>query len=107
MSQFITLKKGCSFQKGLAHAKKRSAYYEEGILLDVAAEISTTLLNNKITVSALAHRLNFTPEYLTKILRGHRSISLTTAARIAFAMGMEWKCNLIPINNQENTNGKI
>jgi hypothetical protein len=91
---------GYSFQKALAEAQTRLDYYEEGVLLDVAHELSKAMRRKKVTVSALAHLLDGTPASITRILRGHKSVSLKTITKIAFALGMKWEFTLVPIKKK-------
>ncbi|MBA4386487.1 MAG: hypothetical protein C0404_00820 [Verrucomicrobia bacterium] len=54
----------------------------------------------KITRSELARRLNVSPAYITKVLRGHANLSLESLAKLAFALDLKWECILIPKNAQ-------
>lgn len=91
---------GYSFQKGLARAKKRLAYHEEGLFLDVATRVIDAMENRGITRSDLARRLGVNPAYITKILHGHANLSLESLAKVAFAMDMRWECLMVPAGSQ-------
>jgi transcriptional regulator with XRE-family HTH domain len=96
MNTIVRVKGGYSFSKGLERAKTRLAYYEEGLFIETAARIIEAMENQDVTRSELARRLNVSPAYITKILRGHANLSLESLAKLAFALGLKWECVLIP-----------
>lgn len=100
MNTIVRKKGGYSFQKGLAQARKRLAYHEEGLFLDVAARVIDAMENRRITRSELARRMGVNPAYITKILRGHANLSLESLAKVAFAMGLKWECILLSADAQ-------
>jgi len=87
---------GYSFTKGLERAKTRLAYYEEGLLVETAARIIDAMERRGVTRSELACRMEVSPAYVTKILRGHANLSLESLAKVAFALDLKWECLLIP-----------
>lgn len=96
MNTIVPSKGRYSFTKGLARAKTRPAYYEEGLFLDVASRIIDIMDAHGVTRSELARRLNVSPAYITKMLRGHANLSLESLAKVAYAIGFKWECVLIP-----------
>ena len=100
MNTIVRKKGGYSFQKGLARAKKRLAYHEEGLFLDVATRVIDAMENRGISRSDLARRLGVNPAYITKILHGHANLSLESLAKVAFAMGLKWECILLSTDVQ-------
>ena len=100
MNTIVKKTGGYSFQKGLAKAKKRLAYHEEGLFLDVASRVIDAMENRRITRSDLARRLGVNPAYITKILHGHANLSLESLAKVAFAMGLKWECILLSADAQ-------
>jgi transcriptional regulator with XRE-family HTH domain len=100
MNTIVKESGGYSFHKGLARAKTRSAYYEEGLLIDIAARVIDAMEKNGITRSDLARRLKVSPSYITKVLRGHANMSLESLAKIAFVMDLKWECIMVPVDAQ-------
>lgn len=98
MNRIIRVKGGYDFQKELEESKKHLAYYEEGLLVDVAARVVDAMENSGVTRSELARRLNVSPAYVTKILRGHANLSLESLAKVAFALDLKWECLLVSKN---------
>lgn len=96
MNTIVREKDSYGFLKGLERAKTRLAYYEEGLFIDVAARVIDAMENRDVTRSELARRLNVSPAYITKVLRGHANLSLESLAKLAFALDLKWECILIP-----------
>lgn len=96
MNKIVHEKGGYSFAKALDRAKSRLAYYEEGLFVETAARIIGAMENCGVTRSELARRLNVSPAYVTKVLRGHANLSLESLAKLAFALDLKWECILIP-----------
>ena len=86
---------GYSFAKGLERAKTRLSYYEEDLLVETAARIIDAMERRGVTRSELARRMEVSPAYVTKILRGHANLSLESLAKVAFALDMKWEFRLI------------
>ena len=99
-SEIVRGKGGYNFTKAHAEAKKHLAYYEEGLFIDIAARVIDAMEARGITRSDLARRLDVSPAYITKILRGHANLSLESLAKLAFALDLKWECILIPKNAQ-------
>ena len=96
MSKCVHKNSGYSFAKGLARAKTRLAYYQEGLFVETAARIIDAMESRGVSRSALARKLKVSPSYITKILRGHENMGLETMAKLAFALDLKWECILIP-----------
>ena len=99
-NEIVRIKGGYDFTKAHVEARKHLAYYEEGLVLDVAARVIDTMEARRITRSDLARRLAVSPAYITKVLRGQANLSLESLAKLAFALDLKWECVLIPINAQ-------
>jgi transcriptional regulator with XRE-family HTH domain len=95
-SEIVRVKGGFDYTKAHAEAQKRLAYYEEGLVVDVAARVIDAMEARSVTRSELARRLDVSPAYITKILRGHANLSLESLAKVAFALDLKWECVLIP-----------
>lgn len=100
MNNIIKKNKNFSFNKNLKKARKNAEYYEEDMLLDISSRIIDVMENRKITRSLLANKLDVSPAYITKILRGNTNMSIGTLAKVAFALELKWECVLIPQNSK-------
>lgn len=100
MNTIVRDKGSYDIAKGLERAKTRLAYYEEGLFLDVASRVIDAMENRDLTRSELARRLNVSPAYITKVLRGHANLGLESLAKLAFALDLKWECILIPIQSK-------
>jgi len=99
-TEIVRVKGGYNFTKAHAEAQKHLAYYEEGLFIDVAARVIDAMEARRVTRSDLARRLEVSPAYVTKVLRGHANLSLESLAKLAFALNLKWECILIPKNAQ-------
>ena len=97
-NEIVRVKGGYNFAKAHAEAKRHLAYYEEGLLSDAAARLIDAMENRGVTRSELARRLNVSPAYITKVLRGHANLSLESLAKLAFVLDLKWECVLLPKN---------
>lgn len=98
MNTIVTEKTGYSLVEAIERAKTRSAYHEEGLRLETAAQIINAMETHGVSRSELARRLKVSPAYITKILRGCANLGLETLAKIAFALETRWQNVLIPKN---------
>ncbi len=98
MNKIVRVKKGFDFQKELQKSRKHLAYYEEGLRVETAARILDAMENRSVSRSELARRLEVSPAYITKILRGNANLSLESLAKLAFALDLKWEMILMPKN---------
>lgn len=102
-SEIVKIKEGFDFSEAQAEAKKSLAYYEEDLFIEVSEKLVETMERHGISRSELAQRMDVSPGYITKILRGHANLSLKSLAKLAFALNLKWTCLLIP----KDTNVKV
>ena len=100
--RIIKVKDWFDFYKALEEAKQHSPYYEEKLLLDVADRIIEEMDRSDISRVELARRLEVSPAYITKILRGHANLTIESLAKIAFALGKKWECVMVDVKEKEN-----
>ncbi len=98
MNTIVQVKGGFDFLGELKESHKHLAYYEEGLFIETAARVIDAMETRGVTRSELARRLNVSPAYITKILRGHANLSLESLAKLAFALDLKWESILIPKN---------
>ena len=95
-------KKALNFDEMLRKAKASPDYYAEGLRIAIGDQILSEMQKLRITQKELARRLEAKEPRVTKILRGHSNLTIESMATVAFALGMEWECNLAPIEQCES-----
>jgi transcriptional regulator with XRE-family HTH domain len=80
----------------MERARSRDAYWTECAILEFTEELCRCMDAQGITRAELARRLDRSPAFITKILRGNANFTLKTMTRIAAALGTEFKCHLQP-----------
>ena len=101
MNIFVRDKDGYDFAKGLAQAQTHLAYHTEGLFVSVANAVIDQMENKGVTKSELANRLKITPSHMSRILQGQINLSLESLAKIAFVLGMQWECRLVPLGKEK------
>ena len=88
---------GYDIQAAFEAARTRVAYHKEGLQLDVASQLIEAMEKGGVSRSELARRLDVSPAYITKVLQGNANLTLTSLAKLAFALDLKWTCKLRPI----------
>jgi ribosome-binding protein aMBF1 (putative translation factor) len=96
VNKIVRVNEGFDFQKELEASKNRLAYYEEGLRVETATRILDAMEHRSVSRSELARRLDVSPAYITKILRGNANLSLDSLAKLAFALDLKWDLILMP-----------
>lgn len=78
----------------LAAARKSLQYDVQGAILDFTEGIARRMKAANVTKTDLAHRLNCSQAFVTKILRGQNNFTLETMVKIARALGSEVKIEI-------------
>ncbi len=81
-----------------ASQTRSSAYFEEKLLLDVSDKLISEMDRQKISRRELADRLDVSPAYITKVLRGHANLTIESLAKIAYSLGMRWEPEMIELD---------
>jgi transcriptional regulator with XRE-family HTH domain len=97
-NKIVRVKGGYNYAEAHRDAIQHTAYYEEGLFIDVATRVIDAMETKNVSRAELARRLNVSPAYVTKILRGHANLSLESLAKLAFALDLKWECILIHKN---------
>jgi len=79
-------------------AEKSLTYWVEGSLIDFTEDLCRVMEEQGVTKEELARRLGTSPAYVTRILRGNASFTLTSMVRVALALGQELHLHLAPRN---------
>lgn len=87
-------------------AEEQDAYWIAGCVQEITEEIFELMERGGITRSELARRLEASPAYVTKILRGNANFTLATMVRLARALGAELQVSLKPAATVEPSDRK-
>ncbi len=102
MNKIIHEKNGHHFHHHLAEARKHPAFHEAALLHAIARRVIEAMEVRDVSRTELARRMDVSPAYVTKILRGHANLSLESLAKLAFALDLQWECFLVPQNSRIN-----
>jgi transcriptional regulator with XRE-family HTH domain len=87
-------------QAMMAAARQTQAYKLERAKMEFTEDMVKLLEQRRLTQSDLAHRIDSSPAYVTKILRGSTNFTLDTMVKIATALEAEFRCHLQPCGTQ-------
>lgn len=85
-----------SFRELFAEAERDPIFWTERAILRATEEIFLAMERKRISRAELARRLDSSPAYVTKVLRGNANFTLETLARIAYALEGEFKFHISP-----------
>jgi transcriptional regulator with XRE-family HTH domain len=85
-----------SFDDLYHDAETHDDYWIAGVVQDFTEALFRRMESEEISRSELARRLETSPAYVTKILRGNGNFTIATMVRLARAVGMELKVELYP-----------
>jgi|GEM_PF-743571 len=89
-----------TFKQLFETARKRLAYDVEGVILEFTEEIVARMEAEGVSNAELAKRLNASPAYVTKVLRGSTNFTLETMVKIARALNADVRIHLQPIGTK-------
>ncbi len=75
-------------------------YWAEDAKIEFAVAIEQAMNQHGINRKQLAQRLNTSPAYVTKLLRGDANLTLASMAKTAHAMGTRLHIHLAPENHR-------
>lgn len=78
-------------------ARTSHAYRAEGASLRFTEDLVAFMKTSGLTRSALAEKIDSSPAYVTKILRGETNFTLDSMVKIATAIGCEITIGLRPL----------
>jgi transcriptional regulator with XRE-family HTH domain len=85
-----------SFRELFTEAERDPIFWTERAILRATEEIFLAMERKGISRAELARRLDSSPAYVTKVLRGNANFTLETLARIAYALEGEFKFHISP-----------
>jgi transcriptional regulator with XRE-family HTH domain len=89
-----------TFKQLFAAARERLAYHVEGAILEFTEEIVAHMEVEKVSNAELAKRLDSSPAYVTKVLRGNTNFTLESMVKIARALNAELRVHLQPAGSK-------
>jgi len=84
------------FSQFLNRAKEHSAYWLEGLILEFTEEMTRRMDELDLSRSELARRIDTSPAYVTKLLRGTTNFTMETMVKVARALKCEVRLRLQP-----------
>ena len=85
-----------SFEELSKQAKNRIEYWVEGAILDFTEDVCRQMESLGLTRADFARKLNKTPAYVTKLLRGNNNFTLQKMVEVARALDAEVRIHLQP-----------
>jgi len=84
----------------LAEARESHVYRKESVILDFTEDLVVRMDELGMTRSELARKLDTSPAYVTKILRGNANFTLDSLVKIAHAVGCQLSTHLTPCDRE-------
>lgn len=83
-------------------AKDQTAFHAEGLILEFTEEMVRRMEELSLSKSDLARRLDTSPAYITKLLRGTSNFTVETMVKVASALECEVRLKLQPEGAHSN-----
>ena len=80
----------------IKQAEASNEYWIETIISDFTEEVCRLMNEHNVSRVALAEKMNTSPAYVTKVLRGNTNFTLATMTKIARALGTIVRVHLAP-----------
>lgn len=90
------MKQKASFKQLFDAARKTIFYAVEGAILDFTEQVVSRMASLGINRSALAEKLDATPAYVTKLLKGNSNLTIESMVKVSTALDAELRVQLIP-----------
>ncbi len=85
-----------SFKELFDQAKERDTYWVASLILDFTEGLHRIMEANGVSRSELARRLEVSPAYITKVVRGNVNFTLDSMVRLVRAVGGEVSLQIAP-----------
>ena len=89
-----------SFKALFERARQTLTYAVEGVILEFTEGIVARMESENVSKAELAKRLEASPAYVTKVLRGNSNFTLETMVKIARALNAEVRVHLQPVGSK-------
>ncbi|MCC5848508.1 MAG: helix-turn-helix transcriptional regulator [Verrucomicrobia bacterium] len=84
------------FQGLMEEARNTHSYRLEGAVLEFTEQMVARMDKLGVNRTELARRIDSSPAYITKILRGNTNFTLDSMVKIAHALGCTYRSHLEP-----------
>lgn len=84
------------FSKFLNKAKEKNEYWVQKIIRSFTEEVSQIMQQKQITKKILANKLETSPAYITKVMRGNTNFTVESMVKIASSLDMQLHVRLAP-----------
>lgn len=88
------MSKRLDFAVMMERARSRDTYWTECAVIEFTEELCRAMEAQSITRAELARRLDVSPAFITKVLRGDGNLTVETMAKLARAVGTELRMHL-------------
>jgi transcriptional regulator with XRE-family HTH domain len=88
--------KAKSFKELFERARKTDEYWLESSVLDFTEDLFRLMKERQVSRSELARRIEASPAYVTKVLRGNANFTLASMVKLARAFDHEVRVHLGP-----------
>lgn len=85
-----------AYKDFIRDAESSNEYWIETAISDFTEEVVRIMKEKNISRTSLAERLDASPAYVTKVLRGNANFTLSTMTKLARAVGMVVRIHLAP-----------
>lgn len=82
------------YRKFIRESEAKPEYAAAAVIYDFTEDVWSLMEMQGLSRSELAARLNASPAYVTKILRGNANFTLVSMAKLAAALGAELRVHL-------------
>ena len=89
-----------TFKQLFEAARKRLAYHVEGVILEFTEDLVARMETEGVSNAELAKRLDASPAYVTKVLRGSTNFTMETMVKIARALNADVRVHLQPVGTK-------
>ncbi len=93
------------FDTLFAGVENTQAYAAEAALLEFTEEMVRLMEQQEVSQAELARRMDCTPAYISKILRGSTNFTLSSMARIAHALDSTLRIRMSPVGYKARKTG--
>jgi transcriptional regulator with XRE-family HTH domain len=84
------------FKEMMERARQSLTFHVEDAIMEFTEDMVTEMEKQDVNRSELARRIDSSPAYVTKILRGSTNFTLESMVKIARALGCRYRCHLEP-----------
>lgn len=76
-----------AFRKYAKDAQQRDSYWAEKAILEFTCDLEGLMKSNGISKSELARKINSSPAYITKVLKGNANFTIDSLVKLSRAVG--------------------